>query len=161
MKNYYVCFFVETRLKMAKPVTLPDLKARFHLSQKQLDQQVSEDHLLEVSMIIDDHQVLGPHLRLSEPAMATINPNLHITLQRMKMLQMWRQQYAWKATYNEIIKILLSLAKADQAQCVCELLTKCKYYTAWSCGYRHVVKDCCYNYYCVYAPYECVSTIPT
>ena len=140
MKNYYVCFFVETRLKMAKPVTLPDLKAKFHLSQKQLDQQVSEDHLLEVSMIIDNHQVLGPHLGLPGPAMATINPNLDITLQRMQMLQMWRQRYAYNATYNAIIEILLKLGKAQQARCVCELLTKCKYYTAWSCGYRHVVK---------------------
>ena len=152
MKNNYVCFFIE---RMAKP-TLQDLKARFLLSQNQLGQKFSEDHLMEVSMIIDDHQVLGPHLGLSEPAMATINPNLHITLQRMKMLQMWRQKCDWNATYNEIIKILLRLEKAEQARYVCELLTKCKYYTAWSCGYRHVVKDCCYNY-C--ACCSCVSNL--
>ena len=138
---------------MEKP-TLEELMARLHLSQHQLDQKISEDHLMEVSMIIDDHQVLGPLLRLSEPAMATINPNLHITLQRMKMLQMWSQKYDWRATYNEIIKVLLRLEKAHQAQRVCELLTKCKYYTAWSCGYRYVVKHYHYNYCC-----SCVSNL--
>ena len=54
-------------------VSLPELLDRLHLSQGQLDVEISDEHLTEASSIIDDHEILGPELRLTEVEMSDIN----------------------------------------------------------------------------------------
>ena len=55
-------------MAMARPgISLQDLVDTFHLSQDQLDREVSEgteEHLREVARIIDDHEIVGYELGL-------------------------------------------------------------------------------------------------
>ena len=41
-------------------ILMQELKDKFHLSQAQLDAEISDEHLRETSRIIADHRILGP-----------------------------------------------------------------------------------------------------
>ena len=132
--------FAGTGLKMAeKGISLQALTDRFHLSQDMLDKEVSEEHLREVSRIIDDHEIVGPELGLSQPQMFAINSDAKTQeLRRMKMLEKWKHIFACEATYRKLIKVLLKCRRGDIAQNVCELLVQSKYHVARSCGHAYV-----------------------
>lgn len=108
-------------------ISLQDLIDRFHFSQDQLDMEVNEEHLREVSKIIDDHEILGNELGLSESEMSAINSDANKQLQRMKMLNKWKQKFAFKATYGKLIGALVKCSRGSDAQKVCELLAQSEY----------------------------------
>ena len=106
-------------------VSLQQLLDTFHLSQDQVDKEVSEDHLREVSGIIDDHQIVGPELRLTNPEMTEIDRDERThKLKKQAMLRKWKQKFSLNATYCILIKALLKCSTADQARKVCELLAQ-------------------------------------
>ena len=122
-----------------KGISLQALTDRYNLSQDVLDKEVSEEHLREVSRIIDDHEVVGPELGLSQPQMSAINSDAKTQeLRRMKMLENWKQIFAYEATYRKLIEALLKCYRRDIAQNVCELLVQSKYHVARSCGHAYV-----------------------
>ena len=129
--------FSETgHLKMAvKGISLQSLIDKFPLSQDLLEKEITEEHLREVSRIIDDHDIVGSELGLSEPDMSAINSDAkNHELRRIKMLRKWKQMFAHEATYRKLIEALLKCRRGKIAQNVCELLVQSKYYAAWSCG---------------------------
>ena len=104
-------------------ISVEDLIEKYTLSQDLLDQEVSEEHLKEVSRIIEDPEIVGPELGLTPPEMTTVSSNARSKeLQRAAMLTKWKQTHAFKATYKKLIKALLKCHRADHAQRVCELL---------------------------------------
>ena len=107
-------------------ISLQELKNKFHLSQDQLDAEVSDEHLREASRIITDHKVLGPELGLTPGEMTDIDQEQSPELQRSAMLRSWKQKLAWKATYRALIEALLKCSRADHARDVCKLLTQSK-----------------------------------
>ena len=128
---------------MAKSgISVQELIDKFQLSTHQLEKELSEEHLREVSRIIDDDEILGPELGLSTADMTAISSDAKKKEhQRMEMLRKWKQIFAFKATYWKLIEAFLNCKRADCAQNVCQFLTKCKYYTAWTSGCRHAVAN--------------------
>ena len=114
-------------LKMAEPISLQKVKERFHLSQNQLDAEVSQEHLIAANRIIGDHRILGPQLGLSPEEMDDIKQERSPKLQRSAMLKKWKEKFAWEATYGVLIEALLKCSRADCAGNVCKLLTQSKY----------------------------------
>ena len=112
---------------MAAPViSLEDLIARFQLS-RQLDMEIREEHLGEVSRIIDNHQIVGPELGLFQQEMTAICSDVNgVELQKIEMLRIWKQKYLWRATYRKLIEAFLRCSRGDHARKVCELLTQSK-----------------------------------
>ena len=114
---------------MAGPESLlHDLLDEFGLSEYHLDEELSEDHLTEVSKIVDDHEAVGPGLGLTEQEMAAINLDAS-TQERQKevMLRHWKQKFSQGATYRVLIEAFLRCSGADRARKVCELLAKSKF----------------------------------
>ena len=104
-------------------ISLQDVMDKLHLSQDQLDKEVSEEHLTEASNIIDDHEVLGPRLGLTEQEMTAIDRDTKThDLKKKAMLKKWKQKNAWRATYRTLTEALLKCSRADRARDVCELL---------------------------------------
>lgn len=68
-------------------ISLQDLIDRFQLSQDHLDKEVNDDHLRKVSRIIDDHEIVGYELKLTEPEMTAVNQTGTPELQRAAMLR--------------------------------------------------------------------------
>ena len=120
--------FVETGPEMAKPISLQDLVDKCHLSPRQLDKEVSEEHLRDVSRIIADHEIVGPELGLSGAEMVAVNADARThQLKKMEMLKTWNQKFAWNATYRRLIEALLNCHRVDSAYKVCELLAPSKH----------------------------------
>jgi len=104
-------------------ISLQDLKEKYHLSEDQLNKEVSDEHLRAVSRIIDDHKIVGPELGLTEQEMTAINrDNETHDLKKGAMLRQWKQKYSWKATYKNLVEALLKCSRANDARRVCELL---------------------------------------
>ena len=112
---------------MAEPISLQKVKERFHLSQDQLNAEVSQEHLIAANRIIGDHRILGPHLGLSPEEMDDIKQERSPELQRSAMLRKWKEKFAWNATYGVLIEALLKCSRAICARDVCKLLTQSKY----------------------------------
>ena len=108
-------------------ISLQDLIEKYQLSSHQLYREVSEEHLRDVSWIIDDHEIVGLELGLSDPEMDEIDADAKTQqLRRMKMLKTWKQKFAWTATYRRLIEALLKCHRGGDAQKVCELLAPSK-----------------------------------
>lgn len=106
-------------------ISLQDLKKVCHITEDQLDMKISDEHLREVSRIIDDHNTVGPELGLTPQEMAAINHDAKtMEHQKMTMLTKWKQKFAWKATYKMLIEANLKCSRGEDAQKVCELLTQ-------------------------------------
>ena len=104
-------------------ISVEELREKYTLSQDLLDQEVSEEHLKEVSRIIEDPEIVGPELGLTPQEMTTVSSDArNKELQRTAMLTKWNQTHGYKATYEKLIKALLKCHRADHAQRVCELL---------------------------------------
>ena len=109
-------------------ISLQDLIEKYQLSLHQLDEEVSEEHLRDVSRIIDDHEIVGPELGLSDAEMTALNADGRThQLKKMEMLRKWRQKSVWKATYRRLIEALLHCGRGNHAQKVCELLAPSKH----------------------------------
>ena len=109
-------------------ISLQNLIERYKLSDELLDETLCEEHMREASRVIDNHEILGPELGLSAAQMDAINQKqAPVLLQRVAMLQKWKQKFAWKATYRTLVEALLKCSRADLAQQVCEWLVPRKF----------------------------------
>ena len=108
-------------------ISLQELQDKFRLSQAQLDAELSNEDLAEVSSIIAGHEMLGPVLGLTSDDMDAISQQkAGLQNQRLTMLRIWKQKRAWKASYRMLIKALLKCNRADCAQKMCQLLAQSK-----------------------------------
>ena len=108
--------------------SLQDLIEKYQLSPHQLDKEVSEEHLRDMSRIIADHEIVGPELGLSDAEMVAVDTDARTQqLKKMKMLKTWKQEFSFKATYRRLIEALLRCHRGGDAQKVCELLASSKH----------------------------------
>ena len=107
-------------------VSLQELINKLHLSQDKLDVEISDEHLREASSIIDDHEVMGPELKLTPVEMSDINQERSPELRRLAVLRKWKQKFSFKATYLVLVEALLKISRADPARDVCKLVDQRK-----------------------------------
>ena len=104
-------------------ITLEELLKEVSLHPEKLDQSISDDHLLGIALFLTSWQTVAPHLGLSEIDVVVIEQKGKDEKdKRLKALQMWKRKFGFRATYRELVKVLLSLGMADGAQNVCLLL---------------------------------------
>ena len=109
-------------------ITLHDLTDKCELQSQDLEKEISEEHLRDVSRIIDDHEIVGFELELTQQEMNDINQDGQTQVRRrLKMLKKWKQKNAFKATYRKLIDALLKCHRGDAARDVCELLSQSKW----------------------------------
>jgi len=102
-------------------ITLHDLTDECELQSQDLEKEISEKHLRDVSRIIDDHEIVGFELELTQQEINDITQDGRTQeLRRLKMLKKWKQ------TYRKLIDALLKCHRGDAARDVCELLSQSK-----------------------------------
>lgn len=111
---------------MAEVITLQVLMEKFKFSSDQLKVEVSHEHLTKISHLIENHEILGPHLKLLPAEMANIKSTSTMASQKLSMLEMWKEKFSYDATYKVLIEACLECNKAKTATCVCQLLTQRK-----------------------------------
>ena len=105
-----------------EPVRLNELLNYVGISELVIDQSCSEEHIKLLSVSLKWRSV-APHLGLSAADIEEIEFDSKVESERrLKTLQMWKDKYAFKATYKELVKALLTVGNASHAHDVCKLL---------------------------------------
>lgn len=109
---------------MSSP-TLEDIAQNAGVSLKYLNNQISDEHVLEFAKYCAPYDEVGPYLGLSDDVIDAIGADKSKEeLKRRETLKKWKEQYAMNATYRKFIKALLSCRKASRASEVCRVLQK-------------------------------------
>ena len=102
---------------------LQDVLDEAEISLELLEQPCSEERLLELANHCDPWNIVGLHLKLSETVINDIDRDYRTTEEkRIKLMQKWKEGFAFKATYKVFVKALMSCGRADPALKVCRLL---------------------------------------
>ena len=102
-------------------ITLDDCIEHFDLAAEVLDAKCSDEHILDVSRFLDWKGVAA-YLKLDVDAVESDGRDE--ADKRRKTLQNWKNKFAFKATYRNLIQALLDSGRGDHAEEVCELLQK-------------------------------------
>ena len=96
------------------------------LTYDDIDQECSDDDILEIYQDLEKWEEVASHLRLKRTDIEDIKQEATANLRRLYTLQKWKSVGTIRdnsATYRVLIKALLKCGLADLAQTVCELLT--------------------------------------
>ena len=105
-----------------EPPTLEEVVKKVGISQDQLDQTCSDEHLKSISLFLDWRNV-APHLGLSRIDIKdTESENRTESERRLEVLQKWKTKYGFKATLKSLVMVLLTVGNAHDAEEVCRLL---------------------------------------
>ena len=108
---------------MAEAITVEDLEQHFKIPKGALDKEISSDHVREISTFLESWKLVAPHLGLSDGEIEAIENDRNTEEEkRLLMLQKWKQALVFKATYQKLIKALLSIKRADLASSVCQMV---------------------------------------
>ena len=103
-------------------ITLEELLKKVGVCHEKLNDGISEDHLLKISMFLTSWRTVAPFLKIERNDLEAIEQEKDEQVKRLRVLQKWKGIFGFKATYRELVEVLLSLAKADVAEKVCDLL---------------------------------------
>ena len=105
-----------------EPVTLEELVKELRIPMAKLDQKCTDEHLKSISLFLDWRRV-APHLGLSDADIGEIESDKRTDAEkRLEVLQKWKTKYGFKATFINLVNILLGIGNADHAEKVCRIL---------------------------------------
>ena len=117
----------------AQAQSLVELCSRFSLTNVDIHMEVSDEHILEIYLQLENWEQVAPHLGLTNADIQAIEKGAKSDqkLMRMHMLQEWKQikMLDGTATYEVLLKALIKCNCSKSAIQVCELLNK-QIYTA-------------------------------
>ena len=104
-------------------VTLDELLEEVGVSPAQLDKACTSEHLQDIALFLESWRTVAPHLGLSNVEAEEVeNDGRAENEKRRKILEVWKARFAFKAKYLVLIKALLKIGRADQAEQVCRVL---------------------------------------
>ena len=104
-------------------VTLDELLKEVGVSPSQLDKACTSEHLQDIALFLESWRTVAPHLGLSRSEVEEVEREGGAEKEkRQKILDSWQGKFAFKAKYSVLIKALLKIGRADQAEQVCRLL---------------------------------------
>ena len=104
-------------------VSVHELKANLGVTDKQLDLVCSDDHLKKLADEIEDYHQYGYALSLKGWQLTEINtdPSLTFVMKTQAVLKRWKENDLYKATYLNLLKVVLDLSEGVLAVKLCEL----------------------------------------
>ena len=104
-------------------ITLEELLKEVGVPPEKLNESISDDHLREIALFLTSWRTVASHLDLDENDMDDAEQGgRKVKDKSLKALQIWKGKFGFKATYRKLVEVLLSLAMADVAEKVCNLL---------------------------------------
>ena len=104
-----------------EPPTLDDLLKELRMPRSLLDQKCSDEHLNSISLFLG-WRTVAPHLGLSELDIQEIESEKTEPEKRLKTLQKWRKKFGFRAKFTLLVKTLLNIGNAEDAERVCRVL---------------------------------------
>jgi len=106
-------------------VTLDELLEEVGVSPGQLDKACTSEHLRDIALFLDSWRTVAPFLELSKVQVEQVERDgTEENEKRLKFLESWKGNFAFKAKYIVLVKALLKISRADQAEQVCRLLVQ-------------------------------------
>jgi len=106
-------------------VTLDELLEEVGVSPAQLDKACTREHLQDIALFLESWRTVAPHLGLSRIQVEQVERDgTEENEKRLKFLESWKGKFAFKAKYIVLVKALLKISRADQAEQVCRLLVQ-------------------------------------
>ena len=103
-------------------ITLEELLKEVSVHPEELSASISDDHLCEIAIFLTSWRKVATYLKLSENDLGDVEQEGKDEQEkRIKVLQIWKGKFGFKATYRKLVEVLLQLAKADIAERVCLL----------------------------------------
>ena len=104
-------------------ITLEELLEEVGVCPEKLNDSISDDHLREIALFLPSWCKVASYIGLSEMDINDAEQEgKNEQDQMLKALQRWKGKFGFKATYKKLVEVLLSLAMADVAEKVCNLL---------------------------------------
>ena len=104
-------------------VSVEDLAHHSGVSLDYLENQISDQHVLDFAKYCSPFEEIGPHLGLSQKTLEDIQREKRTEeLRRRETLKRWKDEFAIKATYRKLIQSLLACQKASSASEICSAL---------------------------------------
>ena len=109
---------------MAASMDLQQTKAEITIgiSQEQLKQPVTDEHILEISLKMTKWEDWASALQLSETQIEDVDDHRTMHRKRLAVLQVWQESLGSTATYKKLIDALLKFKMRKMAEFVCSLL---------------------------------------
>ena len=102
-------------------ITFEELSMKVGVCHEKFNDSISDEHLYEISTFLTSWRRVAPFLKIYDVEDIE-QENKDEQVKRSKMLQKWKGIFGFKATYRKLVDVLLSLANADVAEKVCNLL---------------------------------------
>ena len=100
--------------------SLPEIIREAKVSPQCLEQEISDQHILDFADFCTPYQLIGPHLGVSQTSLDDIEADVHKQpLRRRALLQRWRDADTYKATYMKLLRALTACKRADSAYKIC------------------------------------------
>ena len=104
-------------------ISLKELLKKVGLCPEKLNESIIDDHLREIALFLTSWRTVASHLDLDENDLDDAEQGgRKVKDKSLKALQIWKGKFGFKATYRKLVEVLLSLAMADVAEKVCNLL---------------------------------------
>ena len=100
----------------------PSLEVMKDVPPKKLEKPCKDKHLSELALSITDWKSIAPFLGLTEAEESEIEDCKKVRTQKIKMLRKWRSKLGKKATYRNLVEVLLKLEETDLAEKLCGLI---------------------------------------
>ena len=104
-------------------ITIEELLEETEIDPEKLSASISDDHLRAIAIFLTSWRKVATYLGLSENDLGDVEQEGKDEQdKRIKVLQIWKGKFAFKATYRMLVEVLFQLAKADVAEKVLLLL---------------------------------------
>jgi len=104
-------------------VTPDELLKEVGISPTQLNKPCTREHLQDIALFLESWRTVARHLGLSKVQVEDVECDARAEKEkRQAFLESWKAKLGFKATYMVIVKALLKMGRADQAEQVCRVL---------------------------------------
>jgi len=104
-------------------VTPDELLKEVGISPTQLNKPCTREHLQDIALFLESWRTVAHHLGLSKVQVEDVECDARAEKEkRQAFLESWKAKLGFKATYMVIVKALLKMGRADQAEQVCRVL---------------------------------------
>lgn len=100
---------------MAVP-SYENLSTRWKIDSSIMKQEFSGSHIMDLASKIDKWELLAKSLEIPNPEIERIKNEPGLELQRIKLLESWKQRCGSKATYKAMVEALLRIDRTDLAE---------------------------------------------
>ena len=96
--------------------TLEELLKKVGVCHEKINDGISDEHLLKISMFLTSWRRVAPFLGIGSNDLEAIEQEKDEQVKRLNVLQKWKGIFGFNAMYRKLVEVLLSLAKADIAE---------------------------------------------